>query len=306
MSGLWRKISNVFVCLGQSMDDILRQYRRRFVCSLSRIRLSDIGGCPPRVLLAILLASMLLSGCVEYDVGVNFESQTHGELVQHIKLGEKLTSFSGSTVQEWLESIEGRSRLSGGRTNRLSDREIKVTIPFNNGAELEEKFNQFFNPGDRKISGSDAKLESALPEIKSKISVTQNNLLLVLRNQLSYDLDMRSLGVLSSKGNVLVSPGSLIDLQFSLNTPWGARSIETITDALGPEIRSRGRQLVWTLKPGQLNHIEVIFWVPSPIGIGAIAIILFVATGSFLKYQLFPAVGIGKRQKPAVSRQPSA
>ena len=36
----------------------------------------------------------LVTGCVQYEVGVNFESQTRGEIVQHIKLGERLTSFT--------------------------------------------------------------------------------------------------------------------------------------------------------------------------------------------------------------------
>jgi len=258
-----------------------------------------------RVLGAILFASLLLSGCVEYDVGVNFESQTHGELVQHIQLGEQLTSFSGATVREWLDSIDRRARLLGGRTKRLSQQEMTVTIPFNNGAELQEKFNQFFNPPDKKKSQPAAALETQLPEIKSHLGVSQNNYLLALRNRLSYDLDMRSLGVLSSEGNVLVSAGSLLDLNFRLNTPWGARSVDT-DGALSPEIRQEGRQLVWTLNPGQVNHLEVIFWVPSPIGIGAVAIILLVATGTFLKYRLLPALGAAKRPKPPVEPKPTA
>lgn len=256
-----------------------------------------------RLLLVALLASLLLSGCVEYDVGINFESQTHGEFVQHVKLAETLKSFSGSSVQEWLQSIERRSRQLGGRVKRISQQEMIVTIPFNNGAELEDKFNQFFNPAENKNARSRAKGELDLPDIKSHLSVTQNNLLLALRNHLSYDLDMESLGVISSNGNVLVSPGSLIDLEFKLNTPWGARSIGSSADAIAPEIRDRGRQLIWALKPDRLNHIEAIFWVPSPIGMGALVIILLVAAGSFVKYQLFPALGIGKRQQKTV--QPS-
>ncbi len=269
--GIGRKIRNLFSFLGRS-----------------------------RVLLVALLASLLLSGCVEYDVGINFESQTHGEFVQHVKLAETLKSFSGSSVQEWLQNIERRSRQLGGRVKRLSQQEMIVTIPFNNGAELEEKFNRFFNPAENKSARSRGKDELDLPEIKSHLSVTQNNLLLALRNHLSYDLDMRSLGVISSEGNVLVSPGSLIDLEFRLNTPWGARSIETGLDAIAPDVRNDGRQLVWALKPDRLNHIEVLFWVPSPIGIGALGIILLVAAGSFVKYQLFPALGIGTPKQKTV------
>uniref|UniRef100_A0ACD5GX71 Uncharacterized protein n=1 Tax=Desertifilum tharense IPPAS B-1220 TaxID=1781255 RepID=A0ACD5GX71_9CYAN len=52
----------------------------------------------------------LLSGCVRYEVGVNFESPTHGEMIQHIKLADRLTSFSRTTAEDWLKSIERRTR----------------------------------------------------------------------------------------------------------------------------------------------------------------------------------------------------
>ncbi|MGB8691846.1 MAG: DUF3153 domain-containing protein, partial [Microcoleus sp.] len=70
----------------------------------------------------------LVTGCVQYDVGVNFESQTRGEIVQHIKLGDKLTSFSSETVGEWLKSVERRVRLLDGKTKRLSAQEVSVRI----------------------------------------------------------------------------------------------------------------------------------------------------------------------------------
>ena len=239
----------------------------------------------------------LVTGCVQYDVGVNFDSQTHGEIVQHIKLGEKLTSFSSETVGDWLKSVERRVRLLDGKTKRLSDREVLVSIPFNNGAELEDKFNQFYNPIAQTAKSRVASpLETDLPKFESHLSVKQNNLLLVLRNRLSLELDLRSLSLLSSNGSVLLSPGGLLELDFSLNTPWGAESIETtVAGALVPASYQQGKQLVWNLKPGEVNYLEATFWIPSPVGIGALIIALFVAVGIALKYQILPAMGIGKK-----------
>ncbi|MEG4301481.1 DUF3153 domain-containing protein [Microcoleus sp. D3_18a_C4] len=238
----------------------------------------------------------LVTGCVQYDVGVNFESQTRGEIVQHIKLGERLTSFSSETVAEWLKSIESRVRLLDGKTKRLSPTEVLVRIPFNNGAELQDKFNQFYNPiaptTQYRVSSP---LETDLPKFESHLNVKQNNLLLVLRNRLSLELDLRSLSLLSSNGSLLLSPGGLLELDFSLNTPWGAESIETVAGALVPESSQQGKQLVWKLKPGEVNYLEAIFWIPSPVGIGALIIALFVAAGIALKYQILPALGIGKK-----------
>ncbi|MEG4941756.1 DUF3153 domain-containing protein [Microcoleus sp. F4-D5] len=238
----------------------------------------------------------LVTGCVQYDVGVNFESQTRGEIVQHIKLGERLTSFSSETVAEWLKSVERRVRLLDGKTKRLSPTEVLVRIPFNNGAELEDKFNQFYNPiAPTAKSRVASPLETDLPKFESHLNVKQNNLLLVLRNRLSLELDLRSLSLLSSNGSLLLSPGGLLELEFSLNTPWGAQNIETVAGALVPESYQQGKQLVWKLKPGEVNYLEAIFWIPSPVGIGALIIALFVTAGIALKYQILPALLIGKK-----------
>ena len=240
------------------------------------------------IVLIVLLASTLLSGCVQYDVGVNFDNPNRGEWVQHIKLGERLTSFSGDSVSEWLNSIERRTRELEGTTQRLSKEEIIVRIPFSNGQELQTKFNEFFHPKSNQkfASNVNSEPESELPTIESNLLVFQNNLLLLVRNRLIYDLDLRSLALISSKGNVLANPGSILDLEFSLKTPWGAKSIQSTEDSLKPE--KNHNQLVWKLKPGELNHIEAVFWLPSPLGIGTLLIILFVWGGLYLRYSFMP------------------
>lgn len=239
-----------------------------------------------RLLVIMLLAALLLSGCVQYDVGVNFASPHRGEIVQHIKLGERLTSFSGESARQWLSSIEQRSRQLQGKVKRISAEEITVRIPFNNGAELEQKFNEFFNPVSQKNTTADTTEE--LAKITSKLDLQQNNFLLLLRNRLRYDLDLRSLSLIASNSNVLVSPSSLFDLEFQLNTPWGSRSVEKVDSAIAPENTQNRQQTVWKLQPGQLNHVEAVFWMPNPIGIGAVVIALFIAGGIFLRYNFMP------------------
>ena len=238
-----------------------------------------------RIIWVMLFTSLLLSSCVKYDVGVSFNQPNHGEIVQHIKLGERLTSFSGDSATQWLSSIEQRAKHLEGKVKRLSPEEITVTIPFNDGAELEEKFNQFFNPAESKAATN---ASDEIPKIDSRLTLVQNNLLLLLRNRLSYDLDLRSLSLIANNGNVLVSPGSVFDLEFSLNTPWGGRSIEKSADSIHPQTYANGQQMLWKLQPGQLNHIEVVFWMPDFLGIGTVFICLFVAMGIFLRYSFMP------------------
>ncbi|OKH59252.1 hypothetical protein NIES2130_10195 [Scytonema sp. HK-05] len=254
------------------------------------------------ILWVVLLTSLLLSGCVNYNVGVNFGSGNGGEFVQHIKLEEKLTSFSGDSVYEWLNSIERRARKLEGKTRRLSQQEVIVSIPFSSGRELQTKFNEFFHPNGNQTSESvESESNSELPKIDSNLLVFQNNFLLLVRNRLIYDLDLRSLALISSNGNVLANAGSILDLDFSLNTPWGARSVENTENAILPE--KNGHQLIWKLKPGELNHIEVVFWLPSPLGIGTLLIILFVWAGFYLRYTFMPDPRVQFTPQPAVTEQ---
>ncbi|GAB4287916.1 MAG: hypothetical protein Fur0025_21810 [Oscillatoriaceae cyanobacterium] len=266
--------------------------------------------------LIIIAACLVLSGCVKYDVEVAFDSQTHGEIVQHIKVGERLTAFSSETASAWLDSIERRVRKLRGSTKRISAQEAIARIPFNNGAELAAKFNEFLQPVEtRKSSDAAAKAgqeETALPEIASEMGIRQNNLLLVLRNRLSWDLDLTSLGAIAADGNVLIGTGALLDLKFALATPWGARIVTTTAPGetppgvinLVPEVKDGGRKVIWTLQPGLVNHIEAVFWVPSPIGLGAVAIGLFIAAGYNLRYRLLPAPGGNKTPTPATAHPP--
>ncbi|NJP10716.1 MAG: DUF3153 domain-containing protein [Leptolyngbyaceae cyanobacterium RU_5_1] len=234
-----------------------------------------------RVVPVMLMLAVLLSGCVDCDVGIRFDTPNRGEIIQHIQLGERLQSLSGSAVQEWLKLIRQRTRSLGGKVQQTSTQEITVQIPFSSSADLEEKFNQFFdsilNPGQ--LATDDATL---LP-VNSHLTLNHSNFLLVERKQLQYEVDLRSLGVLSSSGDVLVSPAAVISLEFSLTTPWGARHT-TRTDAIRPDVYNGGRKLVWTLVPGQQNYLETVFWLPSPLGIGTIGIVLLVIVGRYLRY----------------------
>jgi len=240
-----------------------------------------------RVIGVVLLISVLLSGCIKYDVLVNVRDENHGTIVQQIHLGEQLRSFSNAQATEWLKSIERRAKELQGKTKRRSPQTLIVTIPFSNGDELISKFNQFFNPVKSTQESAKNQETIDLPSLESTLSLDQRSFFVVQRNQLSYELDLRSLAVLSAKGSVIVSPGSLLDLQFGLQAPWGVNLIDSEDNTIAPQIYENG-QLVWTLIPGQLNRFTVEYWVPSPLGIGTIVIVLLVLGGFWVKYKSFP------------------
>lgn len=249
-----------------------------------------------RTLVIAFSALLILTGCVQSDVGINFESQTHGEIIQLIKLEERLSNLSQTNIQKWFKSIDQRARKLDGRTKRISPEQLKVIIPFNNGSDLQKKFNQFFNNSQGDEKSSNSTLENEFPPIGVNLTVKQSNLIFFLRNRIDLELDLRPLAVLSSDSNVLISPGGLLDLKFTLNTPWGAKNTNKNADILPPQLTS-SQQILWQLKPGELNHVQAVFWLPSFVGIGALLITLFVAFGWYIKYEIFPRLGIGQKKK---------
>lgn len=246
-----------------------------------------------RVWWIILLAALFLSGCVQYDVEIKVDGANRGEILQHIRLDDRLTAFSQASAQQWLDSIDRRTQNLDGKVRRLSDREVLVTIPFSSNTELETKFNEFFHPTTKENVRSQAG-DIELPNLVSQLHLTQNNFFLVQRAKLSYDLDLRALGVLAADGNLLISPGSLLDLTFRLKTPWGAHNLLPPNRVNNRDlakanptiaVQQDGHYLVWTLQPGQINHLEAAFWLPSPLGVGALVIIGLVLAGSYVKYR---------------------
>lgn len=238
----------------------------------------------PFLLICFSCLLLLLTGCVRYDLGLNFEGQHRGQIVQHIKLGKQITTLSETEANQLVTSLKTRAQKLEGDLKQISPEEIIVTIPFYNGKELTSKFNRFFNSNYGVGTKKDA---LDLLQINSAMSLKQSNWILAQYNQLHLTVDLRSLGIVSEQGNLIVTPGSLIDIQFALNTPWGAKTVIN-DDPLTPSYRQEGNQLIWQLKSGQINEIQSSFWMLSPLGIGAVAIALLMLGGFYLKYRHLP------------------
>jgi len=226
----------------------------------------------------------LLTGCVNYDVGINIKGQHQGAIVQHIQLSEQFTNFSQDEAKQWLKSIENRTKNLQGKIKRIANNEIEVIIPFNNGKELAQKFNQFFDPEQSNNEQIKDNQELEWLALNSQLSITQNNLIVVERNKINLTVDLTGLGVLSEEGNLIISSGSLVNLGLQLNTPWGAKIINN-GENLTPTLNEENQSLSWQLQPGQINKIEAVFWYPSYLGIGTIFIIIFVYFGYLIRYK---------------------
>ncbi len=239
----------------------------------------------------ILALSLVLGGCVRYDVGIQFSDQHHGSIIQHIQLGEQLTTLSQAEVDRWLTSLESRAIALRGKTQRPSPQELVVTIPFANGQDLVSKFNRFFNPQSTQGRTPSDPDQLDLLQLKAEMAIEQHNWLFFDQNRLRLTVDLRALGVLSQQGNILLSPGSLIDLSVDLQSPFAIRSsVSDEETSLLPEARESRSQALWQLKPGQINTLEAVFWVPSYLALGSMAIIGLCLGGFYAKYKRWPGV----------------
>ncbi len=233
-----------------------------------------------RLLWLILVAFLFLSGCVRYEVGINFADANHGAIVQQVELSRQLTGVSRATANLWLDQLATEAEKLGGQVKHPSDRSLWLKIPFYNAKDLVAKFDQFFQ------AFSNTDLVSA-PAPLSHLQLKTNNWVLWQRNHLIYDLDLRSLRVVPNADDaatLLINPKDLLKLEFTLKAP----EVQRLEQAL-PSPAPRQNQQVWKLQPGEINHVEAIFWVPSPIGIGFVVIVLLVVGGMFFKAWRYPS-----------------
>lgn len=239
-------------------------------------------------LFPLLLCLLCLTGCVRYDVGINFNSPYNGNIVQHIKIAQQLNNLDRSDIKKWLNHIESQARQLKGKVKKADSEELLVSIPFSNSKELATKFNQLFHSDIPVTSAIDIDENADLTKLDSVVNLQQSNLILLERNSLDLVIDLRALNILTNQSKLNLDSNRAFDLEFQLATPLLAYSVSGDNN-LQP-INNASKQLTWRLQPGKINHIQAIFLLPSPIGIGTVIIILLGISGYYLKYRRFPGV----------------
>jgi hypothetical protein len=239
-----------------------------------------------RLLWLILVAFFLLSGCVRSDLSIRLINSNDGRLVQHIRLETPATT--NPLTAAWIERVADQAVDLGGRLRYASAQHLVLTIPFFNGKDLEQKFNQLLQVELQSQPSSTGRFytekgrsQPSASEVMSRLRVRSGNWILWQRWVLSYDVDLQALDRFSQV--LAIDPRDLVTLEFSLTTPWGAHSSHA--DEAAPKIRKQGKQLIWALKPGEMNHVQAVFWLPSPLGIGTVLIVLLILGGMLVKTQ---------------------
>ena len=224
--------------------------------------------------LACLLLCPLLGGCVDSDLGIRFDSQTHGSLTQTLHLNDRFLALNRAGADELFRRLTAKAEALSGKTRQLDKDTLQITLPFHNGAQLVERFNTFYGGEEDGVGLSSL---PGAPSIRAHLALQQSNYIFALRNHLTYDLAIQQTGQIADPA---LSDLIGLNLDFHLTTPWGL--VAASPPAAG---ETTGRTARWHLAISQPQHIEASFWIPSPIGIGAGAIALVCLLGYYIKYR---------------------
>ncbi|MGI0492235.1 DUF3153 domain-containing protein [Alkalinema pantanalense CENA528] len=232
---------------------------------------------PLRILGTLCLVCLCLTGCVDYQLGIAFDSPNQGTVTQKIHL----EGLGTAAAQSWLSQLEVQTRQVRGQIKRLSRQDVEIAIPFSSAKDLEQKFNQFFTPS----ANTQATDSATLPEIISNLQVKQSNLLLFERDRLAFDVDLTALSLPETDSDTLLNPAEIFDLSLGVTGPWGAGGQRStpISKGVNDSSKDGKKGATWQLQPGKKNHIEAVVWMPMPLGWGTVLIAGLVAGGLYYR-----------------------
>ena len=216
------------------LQSVLGRLLNRFF-NRSIVRLTAIVG--------LVSCCALLTGCVDYNLGIQFESPNAGQLTHRIRL----ENYTNPTAQAFLQQVRQQTEHVQGSFRSLSPQESLVTVPFHTATELEQSFNRFFQPDRGNTAASD------LPIVVSHVTIDQGNWLLFEHDRLTFDVDLSAFGLQGTER--FADPGTLFNLTMAVNNR------------------------TWDLYAGKKNHVVTDLWMPIPLGWGTVAIALLVGLG---------------------------
>jgi len=229
------------------------------------------------LMVAVIGLALGLSGCVQADLGITITGQAGGEIRQHLQVAQAYTPT--------LERLQHQARQLGGHIKR-QNQALDFEIPFDRPDDLTAKLNQLLAP----LNSPEKDIN--LPPIPTQAQVQDQNLLLFIRGRFEYEVDLRAWGITADSQTkaTILSPGPLLGLTLSLTTPWGSRPVAVpsslATQTLwNPNLNKRGHTVTWTLEPGYLNHLEVVFLYPSPLAWGTLGIIGLLVGAWYWRYR---------------------
>jgi hypothetical protein len=224
--------------------------------------------------LALLLLASLLSGCVEIRSELQFEGPGR------LQLRHELRSPAGIATP-WMERFE--ASLKDGPVAFHSRRQGEGWQISTDVLPAQAAL--------RALGGSITTAASLagvdLPE--PVLVLQETNWLVGVQQQLSLDLDLRSLDPLPSLALSLeITPPGLAASQHAMPVP----------AAIQPRRSGQQGHLLWRLQPGEANHLDLSCWRWSPLGMGSLLVLLTLALTLVLQ-RIRLRLGFGPPQLPA-------
>jgi hypothetical protein len=240
----------------------------------------------------LLPCLLLLCGCFQYDLTLQFDHQLQGRIEQVITLNDRAAAVANGTLAPWLEALEARTRQLGGRVSSPGYNQRALVVPFTTSQNLVQQFSRLF--ADEPPTAVSDEISKPIQAVTSTLTIpdlgqipfhlafSQQDWVLASRTHLIYDIDLQQLPTAPTRPDGAFS-NAWSTLNFRLQTPWGISQIAPAS--LSPALRwPNGAG--WQLEPGRAYHIEVWFWVPSLVALGTVVIGLLVLLGYFLRYRL--------------------
>jgi len=224
-----------------------------------------------RSVAALCASAVLLSGCVHYRLGVEFDWLGGGRVAQTLDIDSALVRSDEPELAALAGRLQQRTEALGGQVVRDGTR-LALTIPFRSPGELSEKFNRFIGEPlaspPQSARPSAAAAAPVLPPASSPrlapakavdggdqpFRVQVRDRFLWTEYDLATDLDLRVPIDQSAALTVLSTTGAL-KLEFALTTPLAAFASNSDLQ--------EGNTLTWRLVPGQINRLQASFLVPG-------------------------------------------
>jgi hypothetical protein len=196
-------------------------------------------------LLVVWLLSNLLSGCMRVETELAFAGPGR------VRLRHRLEAIAGAPLpfqERWAAAL---SAAEPPYLERRRGASILLTSPLLTLSEAE---------GALVGTLRQAAAQAGLPLPDPTLELRETNWLLGVRQHLRIRLDLRSLSSL---------PGLRLSLRL---TPLGPGAVLS-AEPLPVQSVEADTALVWPLRPGAINALEIRGWRWSPLGLGALAIL---------------------------------
>ncbi len=232
---------------------------------------------PPRgfaavavALLALLLLAGLLGGCSEVRTDLTFAGPGRLRIAHHLPM-------PAGRPTPWQRRFAAALEGAGFQSRRRPEEEVLVTEVLPARQALDALAASFRSAGEL----------AALPLPAPEFELRERNWLVGVEQRLRLVLDLRPLAPV---------PGLELQVELAPVRPAAVRRAEPAV-AL-PPAGSRNDGVLWRLRPGRRNQLELHCWRWSPLGLGAVTIaaaLLVVLTLQRMRWLL----GVGPPELPS-------